>query len=145
MPSLNTSFRKLLRWQSETISISIVSVPLLVSTFENSPYALPVLFRLKYFSVFAEFNLCKFVAGLHVAACQNEVDFNMVKLTKKEKRIGCLVSFPLLPLLLRNTVSFTSMARKKGSKGPVIIYWRGGGSLIFERQLGEGHYFVNCM
>jgi len=78
LPSLNTSFRKLLRWQSETISISIVSVPLLVSTFENSPYALPVLFRLKYFSVFAEFNLCKFVAGLHVAACQNKVDFNVV-------------------------------------------------------------------
>jgi len=76
----------LLRWQSETISISIVSVPLLVSTFENSPYALPVLFRLKYFSVFAEFNLCKFVAGLHVAACQNKVDFNVVKLTKKRKK-----------------------------------------------------------
>ena len=92
MPSLNSSFRKLLRWQSETISISIVSVPLLVSTFENSPYALPVLL-LKYFSVFAEFNLCKFVAGLHVAACQNKVDFNVVKLTKTKIKKNCVSSF----------------------------------------------------
>ena len=31
------------------------------------------------------------------------------------------------------------MARKKGSKGPVIIYfWGGGGSLIFERQVRGG-------